>query len=145
MVYLITDGDETLSGTGFDSEINPQLARVKRQLPGASEPFLVTLLAIEGRFTDWRIFGGRGRPLLPTLPVRRAPEPEQTITGIEPRHNKRKIVESAQFNGEPAEPHRSQAKPDEKERFHQQMPIVFNFPPGANVVAPTTAVAAPLN
>src|SRR3954469_12460880 len=77
MVLLITDGEESISGVGFDDAINDQLPKLRRKLTLQTQPFLISLSAINGRFSDWRIFGGLGRPPLAKLPNRQKPSAKE--------------------------------------------------------------------
>jgi hypothetical protein len=130
MVFLFTDGDEKVSGTPFDAELNAHFERVKEQLPGSREPYMITLLAVNGVYKDWRIFGGLGRPLLPQLPSREISLGKilsvQKVERIQNKPAETNIVAAAVKKAEP--------KP----------PVVFNFPPGAVVVPPPAPEPVPV-
>jgi hypothetical protein len=118
MVLLITDGGELVSGLGFDDAINDQLPQLARKLTIPSQPFLISVSAVNGRFGDWHIFGGLGRPPLARLPRRERPV---EVVQIAPQAK----VSPPAF-----------VQPEQK-------PMIFNFPPGAKINAPTPASEPP--
>lgn len=67
-VFLFTDGSQPLRGTPFDQPINGIFAQHTNDMRKAKKPFVIVLLAQEGRFAAYSVSPG-GEPIyIPPLP-----------------------------------------------------------------------------
>jgi hypothetical protein len=113
LAVLLTDGEEPISGFSFDSDLNQEMAKVRREATKARKPIIVALSAVDGEWSDWKVKVGTEHPDLPRLPKReKAPPPPQQIAPKEATN----VVEKVSEPEPPA-------------------PVVFNYPPGAKVMA----------
>lgn len=144
LVLVLTDGEEPVSGIEYDVEINEWLSKLRKKNPVSKDPVLISMLAVDGRFTDWRLFAGKGLPALPQLP-NRAPKTASASS---------EIAKATKPEPKPAASVHTAKTPVvlPAPRFPEpQGPPVLNFPPGTlltpaeqPVAQTTVAVTVPV-
>src|SRR5262249_38674823 len=121
-MLFLTDGEEPISGLGFDLEIEQEISKTRREAARTKRPILIALSAIDGQVVGWRVKIGADRDL-PRLPERPKPAPAPVISKTEPE---------------------TVAPPLPKEP-EPETPVVLNLPPGAKLVPVAAPVSEPVN
>ena len=80
-VVLFTDGSEPLNGTPFDQDINDIFTRHAAGMRKAKKPFVIALVAQDGKFVAHAVTPGGEPPHIPQPPKRPAPDPSPENEG----------------------------------------------------------------
>lgn len=122
LVVLITDGDEKLSGTPFDAEVNKRFAADGVRLRQAKQPFMVSFLIENRRWRELTILNEGQVFQLPEIKRPAAPVPPPVDLAA-------KLAEAA-----------AQAAAQTAATVMPAPPVVIELPPGARILpgpAPT--------
>lgn len=82
-VFLITSGNDVLFGTPFDLEVSTLLFQHMDKMTKEKRPYVITLVARDGKIGGWAVDAGGGRitvPVIPEQPVAKPVEPEPVST-----------------------------------------------------------------
>jgi hypothetical protein len=133
VLLLVTNGESPVSGISYDIEINTEVSEYKKAHREINHPFLVSLLALNGKVQSWRIFNGTGKMDLPKFPG--APK----LAGLA---NSQVDPRSESERREPAKTRDAEEKGSSKTEFRSKKeekaspPIVIDLPPGAKIIQP---------
>lgn len=67
LVILFCDGDDSVRGTPWDTEINQQMENARKGLQRSRRPLVVSIAFKSGEMTSARLFSGDGTPALAAL------------------------------------------------------------------------------